>query len=74
MQLEVLDLSENSLRTLPSTFSNLTNLIDLNLFLNKLTSLPDDIGNLKSLKMFNVSQNLLTVRKFIDCCLTGAHI
>ncbi len=55
--LEVLDLSENRLKSIPETIGNLTSLKELLIWDNQLESLPESIGNLASLQELNLAIN-----------------
>ncbi|MGL4912344.1 MAG: hypothetical protein ACRC3Y_07920, partial [Romboutsia sp.] len=57
INLTSLNLSNNSLSTLPDSIDNLSNLSSLNLSNNKLLSLPYQIGNLSSLITLDLSDN-----------------
>jgi len=57
--IEILDLSENNLSSLPDNFGELENLSQLNLSNNQLVSLPESFGNLKKLLELQITQNLL---------------
>jgi Leucine-rich repeat (LRR) protein len=57
--LQSLDLSYNSIRTLPVEFLKLINLKSLYINHNELVELPKDIGTLKSLSIFDLSNNQL---------------
>ncbi|CAG9863293.1 unnamed protein product [Phyllotreta striolata] len=54
-----LDLSNNSLRTLPKSFPTLTGLTVLDLSKNELSELPQDFGNLVKLKHLDLYRNQL---------------
>ncbi|XP_066138943.1 leucine-rich repeat-containing protein 59-like [Euwallacea fornicatus] len=54
-----LDLSNNRLTSLPSTFITLTFLTKLDLSKNALTELPEDFGNLSKLKYLDLYNNRL---------------
>jgi hypothetical protein len=58
--LETLNVSSNSLDSIPSAIGNLTGLTDLNLSGNLIESLPGEIGSLTALTDLNVSKNLIT--------------
>ncbi|MDD3144803.1 MAG: leucine-rich repeat domain-containing protein [Candidatus Gracilibacteria bacterium] len=55
-----LDLSDNSLTSIPVEIGNLTNLTVLYLNSNNLTTLPTQIGNLSNLTNLNLSSNQFT--------------
>lgn len=59
LQVVVLDVSQNNLRTLPHELSFLINLRKLVVSYNKLTELPESLGNLSSLENFDASHNAL---------------
>ncbi|CAF1052171.1 unnamed protein product [Rotaria sp. Silwood1] len=59
--LKTLDLSSNSLTTLPNEIETLNYLIVLNIQNNQLTSLPDAIRGLRALEKLVLSQNQLTI-------------
>lgn len=56
-KLKQLDLSKNSLTSLPESFSNLHTLTTLNLSKNSLTRLPESFSNLRALTTLNLSEN-----------------
>jgi len=58
--LEILDLSYNSIDSLPKAIGGLEKLRELNLHSNDLISIPEEIGNLKNLKEFRITFNELT--------------
>jgi len=58
--LEILDLSYNSIVSLPKGISGLKNLRELDLHSNDLISIPEEIGNLKNLRELRISFNELT--------------
>ncbi|CAF3857900.1 unnamed protein product [Rotaria sp. Silwood2] len=58
--LKTLDLSSNSLTTLPNEIETLNYLIVLNIQNNQLTSLPDAVRGLRALEKLVLSQNQLT--------------
>ncbi|CAF0899731.1 unnamed protein product [Rotaria sordida] len=58
--LKTLDLSSNSLTTLPNQIETLDYLIVLNIQNNQLTSLPDTIRGLRTLEKLVLTQNQLT--------------
>jgi len=58
--LEILDLSYNSIDSLPKAIGGLEKLRELNLHSNDLISIPEEIGNLKNLKDFRITFNELT--------------
>ena len=58
-QLQVIDLSSNRLRSLPSSIVRLPKLQVLNVAANELTALPD-VGCLAALKTLNLTNNQLT--------------
>ena len=55
-----LDLSNNQLTALPSTFCTLTHLIELDLSKNMISELPEEFGNLTNLKRLDLYGNKLT--------------
>eukprot|EP01127_Copromyxa_protea_P004346 TRINITY_DN14212_c0_g1_i1.p1 TRINITY_DN14212_c0_g1~~TRINITY_DN14212_c0_g1_i1.p1 ORF type:complete len:355 (-),score=73.25 TRINITY_DN14212_c0_g1_i1:53-1024(-) len=59
LTLDHLDLSNNTLTSLPSTFSQLVNLTILNLSVNKLSSFPECILSLTKLKSLDLQHNSL---------------
>ena len=59
--LKLLDLSRNSLTTLPQSLSQLKHLVTLKLDCNWLRTLPNAFGRLVSLKYLSVSANQVTV-------------
>lgn len=59
INLNLLNISDTSLKTLPPQISNLTNLQTILLFGNELTELPAAIGQLDKLKVLDVSRNKL---------------
>ncbi|KAI9207562.1 uncharacterized protein BJ171DRAFT_493023 [Polychytrium aggregatum] len=59
-QLQKLNLSKNTLTSLPSTLGLLIHLKELNLSQNQLTYLPEEIGCLTKLEVLNVSNNCLS--------------
>lgn len=59
--LQVLDLSQNRLQSLPSRFCQLRELMNLKLDDNKLAGLPLQIGRLSKLKFLSAAHNQLTV-------------
>ncbi|MCB0064475.1 MAG: leucine-rich repeat domain-containing protein, partial [Caldilineaceae bacterium] len=69
--LGLLDLSGNSLRTLPESFGNLQNLRWLILRSNQLNTLPTGIGNLSNLIFLDLSYNNLTALPAAIDNLTG---
>lgn len=54
-----LDLSQNRIRSLPSSVGTFCNLKQLHLSCNELTSVPDDIGLLKKLEVLSLDSNQL---------------
>lgn len=58
-QINLLNISETTLKHLPNEISNLTNLQTILLFGNELESLPTSIGQLEKLKVLDVSRNKL---------------
>lgn len=60
INLNLLNISDTSLKVLPPQLSNLTNLQTILLFGNELTELPQCIGKLDKLKVLDVSRNKLT--------------
>jgi Leucine rich repeat/Leucine Rich repeats (2 copies)/Leucine Rich Repeat len=56
-KLRILDLSHNSIQSLPKLIGKLTKLEQLNLSNNGLTSLPSTIGKLKNLEILDLSNN-----------------
>ncbi len=60
VNLEVLYLSRNHLRTLPASIGNLIKLKKLYLAKNELTTLPETLGNLTVLKKLDLGSNNLT--------------
>lgn len=72
--LRVLDLSHNSLHTLPDSFNTLENLAELNLRNNQLTELPKSFcsGNLhSSLKLLDIRNNKIKFLQLHFCDLQG---
>ncbi len=61
INLNLLNISDTSLKILPPQISNLTNLQTILLFGNELTELPQCIGKLDKLKVLDVSRNKLAV-------------
>ena len=59
--LQSLDLSRNSLTSLPSSFVQLQKLVRLKLDCNKLVTLPRCFGKLAYLKYFSASYNQITI-------------
>lgn len=59
VNLNLLNISDTSLKNLPPQISNLTNLQTILLFGNELTELPQCIGKLDKLKVLDVSRNKL---------------
>lgn len=59
VNLNLLNISDTSLKILPAEISNLTNLQTILLFGNELTELPQTIGKLDKLKVLDVSRNKL---------------
>ncbi|KPA82266.1 putative dual specificity protein phosphatase [Leptomonas pyrrhocoris] len=59
LQVVVLDLSQNSLTSLPHELSFLIRLRKLVVSYNKLTDLPDSLGNLNELESFDASHNAI---------------
>lgn len=57
--LNLLNISDTSLKIIPSEISNLTNLQTLLLYGNEINSLPNSIGLLEKLKVLDVSRNQL---------------
>uniref|UniRef100_A0A0N5AV00 Leucine-rich repeat-containing protein 40 n=1 Tax=Syphacia muris TaxID=451379 RepID=A0A0N5AV00_9BILA len=55
-----LDLSQNCIRSLPSTIGTFVNLKQLHLSNNELSALPDDIGLLKKLEVLSLDNNELS--------------
>ena len=55
--LEVLNLNDNEISSLPKEIGDLTNLKDLYLGRNKLKMLPKEIGNLKNLEILHLGNN-----------------
>lgn len=64
--MQVLDLSNNQLSTLPDSICKLSALVELNIFSNDLEELPSDIGKLSKLKRVDASSNRL---KIFPCAL-----
>lgn len=58
--LQIIDLSNNDLATVPDSIGRLTNLKEIYLQGNSIVSLPDSMGELKSLMILNVDGNDLT--------------
>ena len=54
--LEVLDLAENDLTSIPPEIGQLVNLTKLDLFGNNLTVIPAEIGQLTNLKQLRLAQ------------------
>ncbi|XP_076356306.1 DISP complex protein LRCH3-like isoform X2 [Tachypleus tridentatus] len=59
LPLEVLDVSNNKLVSLPEEIGHMQCLMDLDVSCNEITILPPQIGDLQSLKSFNIRRNLL---------------
>ncbi|CAJ1992562.1 dual specificity protein phosphatase [Leishmania donovani] len=59
LQVVVLDISQNNLRSLPHELSFLIHLRKLVVSYNKLTELPDSLGNLSELESLDASHNAL---------------
>jgi Leucine-rich repeat (LRR) protein len=59
VNIQELDVSENRLAELPSSFSRLSSLEVLNLGMNELAGLPPEVGDLSSLRVLNLSFNRL---------------
>ncbi|KAJ6636220.1 Leucine-rich repeat-containing protein 47 [Pseudolycoriella hygida] len=59
VNLNLLNISDTSLKELPPQISNLTNLQTILLFGNQLSELPKSIGKLDKLKLLDVSRNKL---------------
>lgn len=57
--LNLLNISETSLKALPIEISNLINLQTLLLYGNEITTIPDSIGQLTKLKVLDLSRNQL---------------
>lgn len=57
--LNLLNISETSLKTLPLEISNLINLQTLLLYGNEITTIPESIGCLQKLKVLDLSRNKL---------------
>ncbi|XP_054284183.1 leucine-rich repeat protein SHOC-2-like [Macrosteles quadrilineatus] len=55
----VLDLSNNKIKTLPETISELQNLQEINLSCNQLVNLPDSFAKLQKLQTLNLSENII---------------
>ena len=60
MNIQILNLHNNSLKSIPKEIGNLTNLKILDLSENKITELPSSISNLKKLVNLNLSGNEIT--------------
>lgn len=59
INLNLLNISDTTLKSVPPQLSNLTNLQTILLFGNELTELPQCIGKLDKLKVLDVSRNKL---------------
>ncbi|XP_076370793.1 leucine-rich repeat and calponin homology domain-containing protein 1-like isoform X3 [Tachypleus tridentatus] len=59
LPLELLDVSNNKLVSLPEEIGHMQCLIDLDVSCNEITILPPQIGDLQSLRSFNIRRNLL---------------
>ena len=66
-QLQILDLSQNSLQLIPEGFKNLTSLTELNLSDNSIATLPPELGLLEpSLQALRLDGNpLRSIRRTI---------
>ena len=60
MALEVVDLSDNMIVTIPHSILEMSRLVQLDLGRNRLSFLPPEIGFLPKLKNFNLEMNPLT--------------
>ena len=67
--MQVLDLSNNQLSTLPDSICKLSALIELNISSNDLEELPREIGQLSKLKRVDASSNRLKLfpSALLDC-------
>lgn len=71
-RLTALDLSKNSLRTLPEEIALLTQLRILNVSDNKLDTLPSAIGDLKNLRQFDFAGNPISANVSDEVTKKGA--
>lgn len=62
IQLERLELNNNSLETLSDEIGNLKNLKELNLNINSLKKLPKEIIKLKKIEILNIKNNVFRIR------------
>ncbi|NEQ41819.1 MAG: hypothetical protein F6K40_38830 [Okeania sp. SIO3I5] len=60
-QLEVLNLSNNQLTSMPESISKLSNLTELDLKFNQLTSMPESISKLSNLTKLDLTDNPLEI-------------
>ncbi len=58
--LEVLDLSNNTMTGLPAEIGQLSRLRMLNVANNQLTGIPHELGNLQKLEILNLSGNAIS--------------
>ncbi len=61
LDVRVLELSEQKLKTIPKEIGQLQNLQELNLWNNQLTTLPKEIEQMQNLRSLGLSNNQLTV-------------
>ena len=65
VKLEMLDLSDNEIWTLPPSISALLGLQELRLDRNKISVLPETMGDMKKLKVLSLKNNAITVKSTV---------